>query len=74
MPKDGQVLSLDGLQYSSIEILFTAKIALDTRHIIHDQKLVVLLVNVTGGFGVKMFVAAKGAMLCHGSIPFRKDS
>jgi hypothetical protein len=68
------MVSFDFLQNSDVEILFAAEIAFDARHILHDQHVLALLMQIASGFCAQVLVAAKGASLSHVSYLVRRDS
>jgi len=65
MLSDGFVIGLDLLENVDREILFAAKITFDARHVVHDQQILALVMEISRGLPREMPVAAKGARLSH---------
>jgi hypothetical protein len=61
----GKVIGLDLLQSLDIEVLLSAEVAFDTGHVLDDEHLARLLMDVAGVFGAEASVAAKAALFGH---------
>lgn len=66
---DVLMVRLDLPQDLDIEILLTAEIAFHTRHILHEQHVLIPLVEITGGLFREVLITAEGALLGHGQLP-----
>jgi hypothetical protein len=61
------VVCLDLLQRGDVEILFAPVAAAQTGHVVHDQDVIALLMDVTAGGADEVRVPAKAASVSHGS-------
>jgi len=63
------MVGLDLLQRGDVVVLLATVAAAQAGHVVHDQDVVALLVDVATGGRDQMRVAAEAALLAHGLLP-----